>query len=232
MIAVILAAGRGTRLGLDIPKALIEIAGKPLIHRQIGQFRNAGIGDIIIIGGYRLDLLRDSLRGCKIRLFENPFFKQTDNLISFYMAMNRNAGECIVSHSDLVFDDQLLETLLDRSGDVILPLDTESMDSESMKIRLENGRVAKIGKHIELSAAAGESVPLIRFSEQAVKEIIPLAKKYLDAGNLTAYVEDALTENITADGNSLDYRIADVTGMRWREIDTSDDLAEAKKIFG
>jgi len=231
MIAVILAAGRGTRLGLEIPKALIEISGKPIIHRQIDQFRKAGIADIIVIGGYRLDLLRESLRDHKIRLYENPFYKLSDNLVSLYMAMNRIVDECIVSHSDLIYDDELIEVLLNCSGDVILPIDTENMDSESMKIRLEDGQVAEVCKNIEISDAAGESIPLIRFSKKAIAEINTLAKKFIDAGNLRAYVEDALTKNIQADGNILDYQIADVTGKRWMEVDTEEDLAEVRKIF-
>ncbi|MBC8278537.1 MAG: phosphocholine cytidylyltransferase family protein [FCB group bacterium] len=230
MIAVILAAGRGTRLGLDIPKALIEISGKPIIHRQIEQFRKAGINDIIVIGGYRLDLLRESLRDHKIRLYENPFYKITDNLVSFYLALKNNYSECVVSHSDMIFDDDLIELLLDSDGDVILPIDAQSMNSESMKIRLEDGQVAEVCKNIEISDAAGESVPLIRFSKKAVAEIIPRAKYFIDAGNHQAYLEDVLAESITS-GNTLDYRIADITGMRWMEIDTSEDLAAARRIF-
>ena len=38
-VAVVLAGGTGTRVGLDIPKQLIKIAGKPIIEHTHGRAR-------------------------------------------------------------------------------------------------------------------------------------------------------------------------------------------------
>ena len=56
MKVIILAAGKGTRLGHhtnDIPKALVDINGSSIIERQLKQFQNKGITDISIIVGYK-----------------------------------------------------------------------------------------------------------------------------------------------------------------------------------
>lgn len=55
MKAVLLAAGRGTRLGVlteRIPKALIEVAGVPLLGHVLGGLKRAGIEDVTVVTGY------------------------------------------------------------------------------------------------------------------------------------------------------------------------------------
>ncbi|MCK4714932.1 MAG: nucleotidyltransferase family protein, partial [Candidatus Aenigmarchaeota archaeon] len=63
MKAVILAAGKSTRtypLTLDRPKALIKVAGKPIIQHQLGLLE--GLADeVIIVVGFRKDMIRQAL---------------------------------------------------------------------------------------------------------------------------------------------------------------------------
>ena len=60
--AVILAAGRGTRmreLTADLPKPMIEVRGKPVIQHIVEGLRDAGIRDCFIVVGYRADVVQD-----------------------------------------------------------------------------------------------------------------------------------------------------------------------------
>src|SRR6266513_3361618 len=60
--AVILAAGRGTRmreLTAELPKPMIEVRGKPVIQHIVEGLRDAGIRDCLIVVGYRADAVRD-----------------------------------------------------------------------------------------------------------------------------------------------------------------------------
>jgi dTDP-glucose pyrophosphorylase len=60
--AVILAAGRGTRmreLTADLPKPMIEVRGKPVLQHIIEGLRDAGISEVLIVVGYRADVVRD-----------------------------------------------------------------------------------------------------------------------------------------------------------------------------
>src|SRR5262245_38068028 len=60
--AVILAAGRGTRmreLTAELPKPMIEVRGKPVLQRIVEGLRDAGIRDCLIVVGYRADAVRD-----------------------------------------------------------------------------------------------------------------------------------------------------------------------------
>ena len=60
--AVILAAGRGTRmreLTAELPKPMIAVRGKPVLQHIVEGLRDAGIRDCLIVVGYRADAVRD-----------------------------------------------------------------------------------------------------------------------------------------------------------------------------
>src|SRR4030095_828173 len=60
--AVVLAAGRGTRmreLTVDLPKPMIEVRGKPVLQHIVEGLRDAGIRKFLIIVGYRADSVQN-----------------------------------------------------------------------------------------------------------------------------------------------------------------------------
>jgi len=60
--AVILAAGRGTRmreLTANVPKPMIEVRGKPVLQHIMEGLRDAGIRQFIVVVGYRADAVRN-----------------------------------------------------------------------------------------------------------------------------------------------------------------------------
>lgn len=62
-VAVIMAAGRGTRMGGDLPKVLFDAAGKPLVRWVIDALAAAGVTDRIVVIGYRAPLVEEALAG-------------------------------------------------------------------------------------------------------------------------------------------------------------------------
>lgn len=61
--AIILAAGKGTRMGGDLPKVVHEVAGKPMVWWVVQACRQAGVGRCVIVVGYKGDLVRQALAG-------------------------------------------------------------------------------------------------------------------------------------------------------------------------
>jgi UDP-N-acetylglucosamine diphosphorylase / glucose-1-phosphate thymidylyltransferase / UDP-N-acetylgalactosamine diphosphorylase / glucosamine-1-phosphate N-acetyltransferase / galactosamine-1-phosphate N-acetyltransferase len=60
--AVILAAGRGTRmreLTSELPKPMIKVRGKPVLQHIVEGLRSAGVGDLLFVVGYRADIVRE-----------------------------------------------------------------------------------------------------------------------------------------------------------------------------
>ncbi|MEX0585908.1 MAG: NTP transferase domain-containing protein [Pirellulales bacterium] len=57
-LAIILAAGKGTRMASDLPKVLVPVCGRPMIGYVIDAVRAAGVERIVVVVGYRSDLVR------------------------------------------------------------------------------------------------------------------------------------------------------------------------------
>jgi dTDP-glucose pyrophosphorylase len=60
--AVVLAAGRGTRmreLTAEVPKPMIKVRGKPVLQHIVEGLRDAGVSDLLLVVGYRADAVRN-----------------------------------------------------------------------------------------------------------------------------------------------------------------------------
>jgi bifunctional UDP-N-acetylglucosamine pyrophosphorylase / glucosamine-1-phosphate N-acetyltransferase len=62
-LAIVLAAGKGTRMESDLPKVLFPVCGRPMIHYVLEALRRGGVEKIIVVVGYRSDLVRQELAG-------------------------------------------------------------------------------------------------------------------------------------------------------------------------
>jgi bifunctional UDP-N-acetylglucosamine pyrophosphorylase / glucosamine-1-phosphate N-acetyltransferase len=60
-MAIVLAAGRGTRMKSDLPKVLFPVLGRPMIHWVLDALERAGITRTVVVVGYRADLVREEL---------------------------------------------------------------------------------------------------------------------------------------------------------------------------
>ncbi len=66
MIAVVLAAGKGTRLAAtsgDVPKPLMPVAGVPVIDRVLDTLAGDGLGKVVVVAGHRSEQVEQQLRG-------------------------------------------------------------------------------------------------------------------------------------------------------------------------
>ena len=68
--AIILAAGKGTRMNSALPKVLHPVAGKPMISRVIASCKKAGINDIRVVVGHGSTLVKSVLEAEGVTFFE------------------------------------------------------------------------------------------------------------------------------------------------------------------
>ncbi|MCH2149359.1 MAG: NTP transferase domain-containing protein [Phycisphaerales bacterium] len=61
--AVILAAGKGTRMGSDLPKVLHEVCGRPMVHWVVDAVRQVDSGPIMMVVGHGADQVQASFEG-------------------------------------------------------------------------------------------------------------------------------------------------------------------------
>ncbi|MCX6639065.1 MAG: phosphocholine cytidylyltransferase family protein [bacterium] len=230
MRALILAAGRGLRLGVKTPKALLEVGGKTLLERLLGQFRVQGISEVGVVTGYCRDSFEPIVRQLGAYPIYNRDYASTDNLMSFYVGAELLDGPLILAHSDLIIEDKLLGQLIAATGDIVLPLDRSTTDVEAMKMVVSGDIVVDLGKTIPVEKAAGESIPLMKFSTAGLKAVKKAVAAILDEKRPCRYLEEALVEVISRDICNI--RMADVTGCYWIEIDNPSDLRRARRSFG
>ncbi|MEM7457109.1 MAG: NTP transferase domain-containing protein [Planctomycetota bacterium] len=60
-LAVVLAAGKGTRMKSDLPKVLCEANSRPLVSYVIDSLRTAGVERLVIVVGYEAQMVKDRL---------------------------------------------------------------------------------------------------------------------------------------------------------------------------
>mgnify|MGYP003125371554 CR=1 FL=1 len=60
-VAVILAAGKGTRMNSDLPKVLCPVVGRPMIHFVLDAASEAGFSKKVVVIGYEKQAVRDAL---------------------------------------------------------------------------------------------------------------------------------------------------------------------------
>jgi L-glutamine-phosphate cytidylyltransferase len=229
MQAIILAAGCGSRLGGNIPKALLEINGQTLIERLIDQLNALGISNIVLVTGFkRIDLEAEVLQ-YPVTVVENPIYDSSDNLVSFWYGSKDVHEDCLMIHSDVIVEDAVIQKVIDSASDVVLPYDVRSLDEESMKIKLDQGRVSGLSKHLALDDATGESIPLMKFSAQALQQLKTILSATVANGDLNRLLDSAVLELIQS--NQIRCDALNVTGHKWYEIDTHQDWVKASELF-
>ncbi|MDZ7618181.1 MAG: NTP transferase domain-containing protein [Patescibacteria group bacterium] len=60
-LAIVLAAGKGTRMNSELPKVLVEVCGRPMLRYVLDALRAGGVQRIALVVGHREDLVREAL---------------------------------------------------------------------------------------------------------------------------------------------------------------------------
>lgn len=251
--AIIVAAGRGRRLGPEtdeIPKCMVRVGGRPILHRQVDALREAGADDFVIVRGYLGDRIAAPAPTLP-RWVENPAWAQNNILASLMYAEAELGSGFLFSYSDIVFAREHARRVAAAVGPVALVIDRRWRDaydgrqlhpvSEAELARVEEGpdgpRVTRVGKTlVTADEAAGEFIGLAHFSPEGAEALarvwgaalgLGLERPFGNAATLrNAYLSDALNA-MAALGVAL--RPVFIDG-RWREIDTEEDLARAHAL--
>jgi phosphoenolpyruvate phosphomutase len=240
--AIIVAAGHDKRLeplNEDLPKCMLEVKGKTILERQIENIRSCDIKDIVIIKGYKQELIDFP----NVKYYINNDFENTGIVSSLFFAREEMNSDFIFLYSDIIFDKRLLEKLLKNNADVCLVADLDWKERYNERVKCSTGevelikvtedRINKIGKNINPKTAHGEFIGLAIFSKKGadiLKKCYKNAlkqyknKKFHEAPSIaTAYFTDMIQEIIDTD---FQINHLDVYGD-WIEIDTFEDYRKA-----
>ncbi len=62
-LAIVLAAGKGTRMKSELPKVLVPVCGQPMVRYVVAALRESGVERIVVVVGYKAELVRQELAG-------------------------------------------------------------------------------------------------------------------------------------------------------------------------
>lgn len=137
---VISSAGIGSRLGLGLTKALLQINGRSLISWQLELFKD--VEDLRIVVGFQAnDIIEEVLkyRADAIFIFNHLYF-ETKTGASFYLGAKDAGDEIIEWDGDLLVHPDDVKTILETPGEFICYSDITSEDAVYCKTD-EEGRV-------------------------------------------------------------------------------------------
>ncbi len=203
-LAIVLAAGKGTRMKSDLPKVLIQVCRRPMIHYVLDALAEGGVGRTIVVVGHRAELVRSTLEG-------------RDSLEFVHQADQLGTG-----HAVMVCRDQLT----DHRGPVLIVAgDSPLMQSQSIAALLAEfhrrpaacilGTASK-----EDPSGLGRVIRDPQGNFQAIveeKDATPQQRRITEV-NMSYYVfqcQDLLAslEHIRADNSQGEYYVTDCPGV-------------------
>ncbi len=126
--ALILAAGRGKELGVlteDRPKAMVEIAGKPLLERTVETLNAIGINDITVVRGWK----KEALKLPNLKFVDNDEHETTQEAFSLFKGIEKLVGPVLMGYGDVLFQKFIPMHLFESDADFCIAVDSEASSS-------------------------------------------------------------------------------------------------------
>jgi choline kinase len=235
--ALIMAAGRGSRLGGhsdDRPKSLIDLGGISPLELQIDLLADRGVERMIVVTGYAADVLRAAVERrvagrMTTEFVFNPFWSVCNVLGSAWFARDRLAGDFVYAHADTVFAPTILDDLLATDADIALPIDMRACEPEQMKAEVVADRVVHLSKELPAERTAGEFIGIGVFRAPIRDALVQAIEREIADGAINAYFEAAINRLISDAG--VEARAVSVGNRAWTEIDFPEDLETARRLL-
>jgi choline kinase len=246
MRVIILAAGQGTRLRPftdDRPKCLVELHGRPLLHRQLDVLRAAGLNDIALVGGYRADCLE----GQGVEVLHNPRFASTNMVSTLFCAQEWmvDGEDLLIAYGDIIYEQSVLESLLATDAPLAISIDREwrrfweirmenpLSDAETLKLNSENC-ITELGKkpssysdvqgqYMGLIKVRGDCVKAFRDAWYKLDRTVLRDGKDFDNMYMTTFLQHLIDTGWSAR--------AAFTDNGWLEVDTVEDLNQYHELL-
>lgn len=205
--AVILAAGKGSRMQSELPKVLHTVEGRPMVHHSIERARAAGIDRIALVVGHRKDLLMEALDGWGMEFAVQEEQRGTGHAVAMAKEfLTGFEGNAVVLYGDMPLLNsetikQLIATRNEKdAGGAILTISLDNPPDFGRIVRDDDGRVVRV---VEVKDASPEVL--------AIKEV-----------NVGAYCFDApallqALGELSDDNAQGEYYLTDVVEIMTRQ---------------
>jgi choline kinase len=235
--AVILAAGLGSRLGAmttSLPKALIEVAGRPLIDYALRFAQACGAVRRVVVTGFHAGELRARVAAVdpQASCADNPDFRK-GNLLSLRagLPLAEPGRPLLVMNTDHIYRPAiaaLVAGVAVAAAEVTAFCDRDrTLGADDMKVALDGrGRVARMSKQLDAWDVGYVGMTLIPAARRAAH--VAAADAALAAQGEAIHVESVLVE-LAARGTPPE--IADISGHGWLEVDEPHERERAERTL-
>lgn len=228
MKAIILAAGMGRRIMdyTEKPKCLIKIGGMPLLQRYIEALSDKGIKEIVIVLGYKKDMILELLNSInfKGKIIYNPSFTK-GSILSLKAAKDELDGEIILMDSDVFFEKRVLEMFIRSPKKDLFLIDTTSKnEGEEYMLGIKDNKIVNMGRALKGEFDfLGEWVGFLKIC----KDSAIMLKDLLENG----FKEDmGYEEAISFLLDKVPFGYEFVDSLKWVEIDFKEDVTRAREL--
>ncbi|MGJ8648963.1 MAG: NTP transferase domain-containing protein [Opitutaceae bacterium] len=235
MIGVILAAGKGSRLGAhteDLPKSLLPLNDEiTLLDYNLGILNELAVDHIYIVTGFSAKKIMHHVSTMdNVTCVFNPFWNVCNVLGSLYMALPHVKDDFLFLHADTLVGMGGWKQLVKEDGDIVLPYQAKPCGEEEMKVKhSEDGRLELITKEMEGSEADGEFLGIAKFKLSILPYLKQVSQEIFEAEGLHQYMESVV--QIAIDSGK-DVQTFDIGAEDFVEVDFAEDYEIAKKTFG
>jgi len=236
MIAVILAAGMGERLmplTKDIPKTLLEINNRTIIENMVIKCLNNGIEEyLVVVGHFKEKVVQECQRlalkyDVTFTIIENNEYFKTNTGVSTLLAVKQLRNrDFIIINGDNVFDEKIIENLLESDSTAMIIDNHKKLNQESFKIMIEDSIIRDMGKEISIESSSGEFIGISKVASGDV-ELFENILTRLTSEDPQQYYDIAYVE--LSRKSKVDYVYTN--GLKWTEIDDINDFNHAKSTF-
>jgi L-glutamine-phosphate cytidylyltransferase len=234
MKAVILAAGRGTRIRSvhgEHPKCLIEVENTTILDHQLEALSMVGINDVTIVVGYEKEQIIAHVNARKlltqrIHFIDNPAFAITNNIYSLWLALDWLRGDSfIVLNADVIFDPQILDLAVRPHAPISMIVDPLWRD-ETMKVIIVDDHVIRMSKNISRDEFSGTYIGITVFSKSIQNRVFRKMEDVIAAGRVNDFF-NVVVQELANEGVPVGFTSTD--GLPWAEIDDPVDLMFAQQ---
>ena len=237
MIGVILAAGMAKRLRPltdERPKCLLKVGERTLLQRTVDAMLAAGINELVVVTGYRANMIRDFLTEMypklTIHFIDNPDYAHNNNIFSLWLTRPYTDGrDFLLMDSDILCDPAIIPTVI-NVGDSALALNRHELGEEEMKVVADaEGRITEISKTCRPEDAAGESVGVERMTADYSTALFRELEQMIEREGLIDIFYERAFERLIPQGHT--FRIVDTTDLFSIELNTPEDFVNAQRLI-
>ncbi|NNN00657.1 MAG: phosphocholine cytidylyltransferase family protein [Acidimicrobiaceae bacterium] len=225
---MILAAGRGSRMSTltkSGPKCLVQVDGRTLLDRQISALKRAGIDQIAVVGGWRIDSLRD----LAIPVLENPAWESTSMVHSLMAAASWIGDDSVcVAYGDIVFGSDVVAQMIANDGELVIAYDQQwyekwsarfsdpLADAETFQVALDGSLITIGSRASDVADIAGQYMGLLVIRPSALSAI----REFISVNDVASMTQ--ILDLLVSQGLCTVQCVA--TREPWFEFDTVRDI--------